>query len=101
MVWNRRIISVSKTAVDLAVRYDRLEAAAWLRDNGVQSMAGKFTEIFSQAEINQFIAANNAVLNAVLNNDDSEESFENTGACETHYTEAEVAILCEAIIFSK
>ena len=88
---------MSKTAVDLAVRYDRLEAAAWLRDNGVQSMAGKFTEIFSQAEINQFIAANNAV----LNNDDSEESFENTGACEKHYTEAEVAILCEAIIFSK
>ena len=90
-----------KTAVDLAVRYDRTEAAAWLRANGVQSMAGKFKEILSQAEINQFITALNATLNTALNDDDSEKSSENTGAPERHFTQAEIAILSEAIKFSK
>ena len=101
-----------KTAVDLAVRYDRPEAAAWLRANGGQSMAGKFKEIIPQAELNQWIPDLNAMLNDVSatlndmpNDDDSEKPVEKTGASETHsvphITEAEAAILCEAIKFSK
>jgi len=88
-----------KTAVDLAVRYDRPEAVAWLRANGGQSMAGKFKEFFSQAEINQYII----MLHDALN-DDSEKPVENTGASETHsethITPAEAFILYEAIVFS-
>jgi len=87
-----------KTAVDFAVRYDRPEAAAWLRANGVQSMPEKFKQILSRAEAKQFMIE----LNALLNGDDSEKPVENTGACETQWdwTQADTKIVCEAIKFS-